>query len=128
VKAIEAAGGLLWRTSPGGPRLVLVHRPRHRDWSLPKGKLEADESFQDAALREVREETACEGRLRSIAGVSLYQVGLRPKVVLFWNMDLAAEYPFAPGEEIDAIAWLTRGEALARLDHESERRLLARLP
>ncbi len=128
MKAIEAAGGLLWRPSPEGPRLVVVHRPRHLDWSLPKGKLEASETFQEAALREVEEETACEALLGAFAGVSLYQVGMRPKVVLYWHMELAAEHAFSPGEEIDAIAWLTRGEALSRLDHESERRLLARLP
>ena len=55
---IEAAGGAVWRVS-GRDRLkvVLIHRPRYNDWSLPKGKLERGETAVQAALREVREET-----------------------------------------------------------------------
>src|SRR5918998_4427047 len=51
---IEAAGGVV--TGDDG-RVLLVHRPRYDDWTLPKGKLDAGESFEDAALREVEEET-----------------------------------------------------------------------
>ena len=36
-----------------------MHRPRYDDWSLPKGKLEPGESHEDAAVREVEEETGC---------------------------------------------------------------------
>ena len=126
MRPIEAAGGLLWRPSPGGLRLALVHRPRYRDWSFPKGKLERGETFPEAALREVREETGCEARLGPLAGVSLYEVGRRHKLVAYWHMELVAEHPFSPGDEVDAIRWLTPRQALARLDHDSERRLLVR--
>ena len=126
MRPIEAAGGLLWRPSPEGPRIALVHRPRHHDWSLPKGKLELGETFPEAALREVLEETACEARLGPLAGVSVYEVGRRPKVVVYWHMELVLEHPFAAGDEIDAVAWLTPRQALARLDHQSERDLVTR--
>jgi 8-oxo-dGTP diphosphatase len=106
----------------------VVHRPRYQDWSLPKGKLERGESFGRAALREVREETGCDARLGRFAGVSLYRVGARPKLVLYWSMELVAEHPFAPSKEIDAVAWLTRDEALARLHHAAERRMVRRGP
>jgi 8-oxo-dGTP pyrophosphatase MutT (NUDIX family) len=126
VTVVRAAGGLLWRPGPRSPRLAVVHRPRYDDWSLPKGKLEPGESFPAAALREVREETRCEARLGPIAGVAWYRVGARLKLVVYWDMDLVAEIPFEPDEEIDALAWLTPRQALARLDHASERRLVAR--
>ncbi|HVP67273.1 MAG TPA: NUDIX hydrolase [Anaeromyxobacteraceae bacterium] len=126
MRPIEAAGGLLWRASPEGPRLALVHRPRRRDWSLPKGKLEPGETFEEAALREVLEETGCEARLGPLAGVSLYEVGGHPKVVVYWHMELLVEHPFTAGEEIDAVAWLAPRQALARLDHPSERDLVSR--
>ncbi len=116
----------MWRDAPGAPRIAIVHRPRYQDWGLPKGKLERGESFREAALREVREETRCEPRLAGFAGVACYLAKGRPKVVLYWRMALAEERPFEPDAEVDALAWLTREEALARLDHASERRLVAR--
>ena len=57
---VEAAGGVVL---DGEGRVAVVHRPRHDDWSLPKGKLDPGESFEDAALREVEEETGVRGRL-----------------------------------------------------------------
>ncbi|HEV2770779.1 MAG TPA: NUDIX domain-containing protein, partial [Solirubrobacteraceae bacterium] len=48
-----AAGGVVVRDG----RLAVVHRPRYDDWSLPKGKLDAGESWEGCALREVEEET-----------------------------------------------------------------------
>src|SRR3954451_10082873 len=54
---VKAAGGAVWRPAPGGGQeLVVVHRPRYDDWSRPKGKLEAGESWKATALREVEEE------------------------------------------------------------------------
>ena len=55
---IEAAGGVVWRTTRKGQlELVIIHRPRRRDGSLPKGKLRRRESALACAVREVREET-----------------------------------------------------------------------
>ena len=123
---VRAAGGVLWRTGPGGPEVALVHRPRHGDWSLPKGKLEHGERFADAALREVREETACGARLDRFAGFTLYRVKRHPKLVLFWHMlATAGGGSFEPNDEIDGVAWLDPRDATARLTYRSERLLLA---
>jgi 8-oxo-dGTP diphosphatase len=122
---IQAAGGLLWREDRGDHRrIAVVHRPHRKDWTLPKGKLEDGESWEEAALREVREETGCEARILSFAGLAYYVPRRTPKVVLFWNMALVREgVPDAP-DEIDEIAWLSPAEALKRLDHESDREIL----
>jgi 8-oxo-dGTP diphosphatase len=124
---VRAAGGLLLRRGPAGPELAVIHRPVHRDWSLPKGKLERGEGWRAAALREVREETGCEATADGLAGATLYLAGGRPKVVLYFRMAVVREAPFAPGREVDALLWLAPREALERLDHASERRLVARL-
>src|SRR5207302_7956801 len=55
---VRAAGGVVGRLAPDGElEVLLVHRPRYDDWSLPKGKLHAEETEEAAALREVEEET-----------------------------------------------------------------------
>ena len=121
---IRAAGGIVWREDASGPRLAIVHRPKHRDWSLPKGKLEPGESFPRAALREVEEETGCRAVLRDFAGYTLYSVNGRDKIVLFWNMTVRQVAAFEPNGEIDELAWLTPSAALARLDHPGERKVV----
>ena len=52
---VRLAGGLLWKEE----RVAVIHRPRQDDWSLPKGRVDAGESWDAAALREVEEETGC---------------------------------------------------------------------
>ena len=127
---IRAAGGLVWRTTARGPEILLVHRSRYGDWTLPKGKLDEGEDWQTAARREVREETGREARLESFAGIISYMHGDRPKVVLFWNMRLDPEAPdhSAPEDtsEVKRAEWLPVDEALKRLQYAGERDLLAR--
>ena len=125
-RVIEAAGGILWRRTGDAAELALIHRPRYDDWSLPKGKRDAGESWQETALREVLEETACRAEIERFAGGTIYTVKGRPKVVLFWHMRIIAEGRFAPNDEVDRLRWLAPYAALARLDHETERQLLAR--
>jgi 8-oxo-dGTP diphosphatase len=126
-RPIYAAGGVLTRTSASGSQIVLVHRPRYDDWTLPKGKLKAGEGWEAAALREVREETGYRATITSFAGPITYHVSSRPKLVLFWNMRLAGESCFEPSREVDACEWVTPADAVARLNYELERRLIADL-
>ena len=73
---IEAAGGVVMRDG----LVALVHRPRYDDWTLPKGKLDPAESFEQAAVREVQEETGLRGRLGPRASAaSSYKVGDRTR-------------------------------------------------
>jgi 8-oxo-dGTP diphosphatase len=118
---IEAAGGLLWKNTPEGRKLALVHRAYYDDWSLPKGKREPGESWQETARREVREETGCTPRIESFAGSTAYLVKGVAKVVLFWNMTLAEDCDFKPDSEVDRLEWLSPAEALAKLSYANER-------
>ena len=55
---ILAAGAVVWRPAAGGTEVLLIHRPRYDDWSLPKGKREPGEHLLLTAVREVFEETS----------------------------------------------------------------------
>lgn len=123
MKIIRAAGGLVWRED-GAERVAVIHRPRQDDWTLPKGKLDQDEPWDAAALREVREETGCEVQIDGFAGVVHDVARHPPRVILYWNMSLRRECPREPDSEVDEVAWLTPAEALRRLDRRSDRRLL----
>ena len=120
-RAILAAGGLVWRDG----RIAVVHRDRHDDWSLPKGKLEGDEAPDAAALREVDEEVGCRARITGYAGRVEYEVDGAPKVVFFWHMEPAGEGS-GPSDEVDRVEWLAPGDALERLSYERERDVVRR--
>lgn len=104
---IEAAGGVVWRaTRKGQLEIVVVHRPRHRDWSLPKGKIRRRESALNCALREVREETG----LRCVVGDELPEALYvdrrgRDKRVRYWAMQEVTGQ-FRPNREVDKIRWI----------------------
>jgi 8-oxo-(d)GTP phosphatase len=124
---VRAAGGIVWREGPTGTaELAVIHRPKYGDWSLPKGKLEPGEGFREAALREVEEETGCRARLLHFAGFTYYFVRRRAKVVLFWHMRQEGKARFEPSAEVDRMAWCSAEEALARLGHPAERRIVLR--
>jgi 8-oxo-dGTP pyrophosphatase MutT (NUDIX family) len=118
---IHAAGGVVVRDG----RVLLVHRPRYDDWTLPKGKLDRGESFEDAALREVEEETGLRCTLgRELPG-TMYMVGDRRKIVRYWLMEPESEQPFVPNDETDELRWLSRDEAMGLLSYDRDRDVLA---
>lgn len=106
-------------------RVALVHRPRYDDWTLPKGKLDAGESFEQAAVREVEEETGLRTQLVRELPATNYRVNGRPKIVRYWLMDVDHEGPFAPNAETDELRWVPLDEALRLLTYDRDRDLLA---
>lgn len=128
--AVRAAGGLVWRSGERGPELLLIRRFRHGsdEWSLPKGKLDPGESYEDAAIREVAEETGVHARLGRFAGVMQYTVSGGNKVVCLWEMTVEGMGKPLDNDEVAEIRWVRRDEALRMLSHEQNRELLRHLP
>jgi 8-oxo-(d)GTP phosphatase len=120
---IVAAGGVVWRPQPAGPEVAVIRRERYRDWTLPKGKLEPNESELLAAVREVREEIGAEVAVSRTLDHVRYRVDGAIKTVAFWVMRyLRGE--FAPSAEIDELKWLTPEVAASRLSYPVDRSVL----
>jgi 8-oxo-dGTP diphosphatase len=132
---VRAAGGIVHRRAPDGEwQVLLVHRPRYDDWSLPKGKADPGERDEETALREVEEETGLRCTLGVPAGRTRYRDSKgRDKVVHYWLMQpeasaATAEDAFVPNDEVDAVHWCTIPEAISRLTYSHDRKLLAKAP
>ncbi len=120
---IIAAGGVLWH-SHDQDRLAVVRRNRYGgDWTLPKGKVQRDESWEDAAQREVQEETGYTASLGEFAGVVWHKVNGVPKVTFYWHMAAQSGH-FTANDETIEVQWLTLPEAVQQLSYEAERHLL----
>jgi 8-oxo-dGTP pyrophosphatase MutT (NUDIX family) len=121
---VRAAGGLVWRGSDGAVELLLVHRPKYDDWTFPKGKCDPGESDEDAAIREVAEETGLRCRLDHELASSHYDDARgRPKLVRYWVM-VAEEGSFEPNDEVDAVRWVPLAEVGDVLTYGRDRPVL----
>jgi 8-oxo-dGTP pyrophosphatase MutT (NUDIX family) len=125
---VRAAGGVVWRRdSREGVEVLLVHRPKYDDWSLPKGKAEEGESDEDCALREVEEETGlCCLMGPELAPVDYHDRFDRPKHVRYWTMEPISGR-FATSNEVDEARWVPVDKAAGMLTYPRDVGVLAGL-
>lgn len=126
---VEAAGGFVWREKHGEWQVLLVHRPRYDDWTLPKGKADPGETPEQTARREVEEETGLACRLTAPAGEVRYVDGKgRPKIVRYWHMEASRTgHQFEPNDEVDALRWCSTRDAAKLLTYDHDRKLLRKV-
>ena len=120
---VLAAGGIVLR----GDDVAIVHRPKYDDWSFPKGKLDKGEDFEEAALREVWEETGLRCSLGRELGDATYTDNKdRSKLVRYYEMQpLSGE--FSPNDEVDELRWVPLADACDVLSYEFDRELVEKV-
>lgn len=124
-KHIIAAGTVTMRPgADGAAEVLLVHRPRYNDWSLPKGKLNSGEYLAVCATRETDEESAVQVQLRTPVTELSYPVGGGTKTVTYWRGRPTSSRPHHPGAEVDQIAWLSVTKALRQVSYPDEREVI----
>jgi len=124
-RPILAAGAVVTREHPTrGTEVVLIHRKRYDDWTLPKGKLEAGESLPACAVREVLEETGVTIRLGPPLNQMSYQTDSGLKRVDWWSGSVVSVTRRAPDAEVDVVSWLPLRAAVSRLTFEHDRFLV----
>ncbi len=104
---IRAAGGIVHRfVSSVSVEIACIYREARGDWTFPKGKLDRGETFEQAAIREVVEETGMHCRVERFVGTTNYthRKG-KPKIVAYYLMSVN-EGEFAPNDEVDELVWL----------------------
>ena len=132
---IFAAGAVVWRPTAGPPdgdggsagapgvEVLLVHRPKYDDWSLPKGKCEPGEHVMLTAVREVFEETSVHSPLGPRLPSVQYQTGVYRKRIDYWSM-LSLSNQAAASHEVDAVSWLPVAQARERLSYPRDAAVL----
>jgi 8-oxo-dGTP diphosphatase len=116
---IKAGGGLVVRDGS----ILLVHRPQYDDWTFPKGKLEPGESWEDAAVREVEEETGLRAEAGEEVGSTFYDDKYgRPKEARYFLM--ATDGDAVAQNEVDEVRWIPLDQAAEFLTYERDRDLL----
>jgi 8-oxo-(d)GTP phosphatase len=125
LKQIEASGVVLVRGTLGGePEILIVHRPRYDDWTIPKGKDDPGEIPEMAALRELYEETGYRAVLGERLDDQHYDVKGRPKVVRYFIGRPTGFDGLPSQDEVDDLEWVRLSKARKKLTYPRDRELV----
>jgi 8-oxo-dGTP diphosphatase len=115
---VLAAGGVVWRRRDAALEVVLVHRPRYDDWTFPKGKLDAGETDEEAAKREVMEEASLPVNLGpELPSTTYLDKSGKHKRVRYWAMTPADGSEPTGANEVDEARWVRVDDARSLLTY-----------
>jgi len=123
----HSAGGVVFRKNKNKIEVAIIARNNKTVWCLPKGKIEKNESAEDTAKREVKEETGLEGELLTkINSIHYFYTSKEENKRFSKTVDFYL-FKYVNGNtedhdwEIDAVEWVEIDEAIKRLTYKSER-------
>jgi 8-oxo-dGTP pyrophosphatase MutT (NUDIX family) len=128
-----SAGGVVYRRVDDATEICLAARRTRRGdlvWGLPKGAVEQDESPQEAAVREVREETGLEAEIEDDLGTIRYfyvweGVRIRKQVRFFLMREIGGDIA-DHDEEMEDVRWFPVSRSVKRAGYRGEREVLER--
>lgn len=124
---MDAGGLLLDAPLEARPRVAVIHRSTHGDYSLPKGHVEGDETLEEAAARELREETGYDADCLGIAGAIAYpRDGHTKSVTFFYFLRRTAEPTDSEQDGVDRVEWMTFERAREVVSYDEQAELLRR--
>jgi 8-oxo-dGTP diphosphatase len=121
---IRAAGGVVYRfTASSHVEIACIYREARGDWTFPKGKLDKKETFEQAALREVWEETGMRCVVERFIGTTNYthRKG-KPKIVAYYLMSVT-DGEFSANDEVDELVWLPLEQVRSHLTWDRDQEL-----
>jgi len=121
---IRAAGGIVVRSNEHGhTEVACIYREARGDWTFPKGKLDPGETFEQAALREVLEETNLHCDIVRFIGTTNYthRKG-KPKIVAYYLMNVSRG-EFVANDEVDELVWLPMEQVRDHLTWDRDQEL-----
>jgi len=121
---IKSAGGILTKNINGLPHILVIHRKRYNDWSLPKGKCIEGESYENAAIREIKEETNIDAEIITHYKDIYYSAGENEKITKYYLMKIVNENLFTENDETDIIKWVTYDDALNLLSYDELKKII----
>lgn len=124
---ILAAGAVVWRRNSNDQiEIALIHRIQYKDWSIPKGKVEGNESLIACAYREVAEETGFNTKFGPMIGEISYQVGNANKTVTYWAAKFVEQEGQPNPNEVDEVKWILASEAQEFLTRELDKQIVSK--
>jgi 8-oxo-dGTP pyrophosphatase MutT (NUDIX family) len=127
---VTSSGGVIFRMRDGRPEVALIARNNRSVWGLPKGLVEKGETLEEAALREVREETGLTGAIIEQIGQIDYWFYWRTqktryhKFVHFFLIECTGGDIAQHDWEVEEVRWFPIEEAITAITYKSERAIV----
>jgi 8-oxo-dGTP diphosphatase len=124
-----SAGGIVYKKEDNRVSVALIYREFHTDWTLPKGHIEPNETPQQAAIREVREETGLEATIVQLIGETDYSFRAQDNIIVhkrvsYFLMEYVRDHETYEKDEVDEIRWVPIDEATKLLTFVKDRELV----
>lgn len=124
-----SAGGVVLRSNHyGGTEVLIIQHKAHDTWGFPKGWVEPGESAEEAALREVEEETGVRAEIVRALEPTRYTIRRksreRNKVVSWFLMQAIGTGQQTHAHEVRAVEWMEAEQGRTQLTYDLDRALL----
>lgn len=130
MKTEFSAGGIVYKKEKEDVRILLCQHSLHHGWVFPKGLIgdhDANETKEQTAVREVREETGAQGKiLQALPPVTYWYVWENEKIkktVYYYLMEFISGDITRHDTEMENVQWLPMNEVLKRLTYKADKKI-----